>query len=71
MASLGNPKQHQQGGGGIIEVGGGFDVNKLLKLSSSNPMNMMQPHIQQEQQQEQCLSPSTNSNNDAVSLLYI
>jgi hypothetical protein len=41
MASLGNPKLHQQGGGGIIGVGGGFDLNKLLKLSSSNPMNMM------------------------------
>jgi enhancer of mRNA-decapping protein 4 len=41
MASPGNPKQQQQGGGGIIAGGGGFDLNKLFKPSSSNPMNMM------------------------------
>jgi len=69
MASPGNPMQ-QQGGGGIIGGGGGFDLNKLLKLSSSNPMNMMRPHIQQEQQQ-QGSSLSINSNNVLVSLLYV
>jgi enhancer of mRNA-decapping protein 4 len=41
MASPGNPKQQQQGGGGIIGGGGGFDLNKLFKPSSLNPMNMM------------------------------
>ena len=46
MASSGNPKQQQQGDGGIIAGGGGFDLNKLFKPSSSNRMNMMQPHIQ-------------------------
>uniref|UniRef100_A0A6M2EXR5 Uncharacterized protein n=1 Tax=Populus davidiana TaxID=266767 RepID=A0A6M2EXR5_9ROSI len=61
MASPGNPHQQQQGGGGIIGGGGGFDLNKLFKPSSSNPMNMMQPHIQQ-QQQQQGPSPSPNSN---------
>ena len=72
MASPGNPKQQQQGGGGIIAGGGGFDLNKLFKPSSSNHMNMTQPYIQQEQQQQQQgHSPSTNSNNDVVSLLYI
>uniref|UniRef100_A0A6N2K0X9 Uncharacterized protein n=1 Tax=Salix viminalis TaxID=40686 RepID=A0A6N2K0X9_SALVM len=54
MASPGNPNQQQQGGGG-------FDLNKLFKPSSSNPMNMMQPHIQQ-QQPQQGPSPSPNIN---------
>jgi hypothetical protein len=71
MASSGNPKQQQQGGGGIIAGGRGFDLNKLFKPSSSNRMNMMQPHIQQEQQRQQGHFPSTNSNNDIVSLFYI
>ncbi|KAI9379896.1 hypothetical protein POPTR_016G002100v4 [Populus trichocarpa] len=62
MASPGNPNQQQQGGGGIIGGGGGFDLNKLFKPSSSNPMNMMQPHIQQQQQQQQGPPPSPNSN---------
>jgi len=71
MASSGNPKQQQQGDGGIIAGGGGFDLNKLFKPSSSNRMNMMQPYIQQEQQRQQGRFPSTNSNNDIVSLFYI
>jgi len=71
MTSSDNPKQQQQRGGGIIAGGGGFDLNKLFKLSSSNRMNMMQPHIQQEQQWQQGRFPSTNSNNDIVLLLYI
>ncbi|KAJ6902105.1 hypothetical protein NC651_019776 [Populus alba x Populus x berolinensis] len=78
MASPGNPKQQQQGGGGIIQRGGGFDLKKMFMPSSSNPMNMMQPHIQQEQlqqrqqRQQQGPSPSINSNNDVVSLfIYI
>ncbi|KAJ6921289.1 enhancer of mRNA-decapping protein 4-like [Populus alba x Populus x berolinensis] len=58
MASPGNP--HQQGGGGAIGGGGGggFDMNKLLKPSSANPMSIMQPPNQQQQQQ----GPSPNSN---------
>ena len=46
-------------------------MNKLFKPSSSNRMNIMQPHIQQEQQRQQGHFPSTNSNNDIVSLFYI
>ncbi|XP_011005771.1 PREDICTED: enhancer of mRNA-decapping protein 4-like [Populus euphratica] len=56
MASPGNP--HQGGGGVIGEGGGGFDMNKLLKPSSANPMSIMQPPNQQQQQQ----GPSPISN---------
>ncbi|KAJ6700435.1 ENHANCER OF MRNA-DECAPPING PROTEIN 4 [Salix purpurea] len=44
MASPVNPRQ--QGGGGVS--GGGFDMNKLFKPSSANPMSITQPQTQQQ-----------------------
>jgi len=44
-------------------------LNKLFKPSYSNPMNMMQPHIQQQQQQGP--SPSPNSNTTTSCFLMV